>query len=108
MNYTCLPYLVLNPSFPNIESNYNFTPDQEVFVPILCDEDFPKGLICNVAFKTEIAVRTHFWFKEKNIKVNKITVRDFLKTHDWTGMDPFETLNKMEFLTLYRKKYPEL
>lgn len=110
--YTCLPYLVLDPSFPRVETNYEFTPEQTVFVPVYYNA-YNEQLYCNLAFKSELAARTHFWYRkgtfdeDESVKTLQMTVKQFLKQHDWSGMNPFETLNKLEFIKTYMDKYPE-
>lgn len=67
--------------------------------------------MCGYAFSTEEQARKrHFWFKDSEcvVEVVKMTVREFLETHDWTGMNPFETINKLEFRAKYREMHPDL
>lgn len=103
----------LNPSFPEHGPNYTFAPSDVVFVPVLIDSalcPMSDPLLCNIAYDSIEAAAKHFWFRTAgmNAKLKKMTVEQFLKTHDWRGMNPFETLNKMEFLAKYRELYPDI
>lgn len=107
--------MILNPSFPKNKINYTFKPEDRVYVPYLIESDLFSDaefypLACDQAYNTRSKARSHFWFREKGnkVEIREMTVEEFLKDHDWKGMNPFETLNKIEFLTKYKEKYPEI
>lgn len=112
MNYRCKNSDVLNPSVPSKMTNYRFRPDDVVYIPEQ-DFDYSPGYIrASIAFKSEEAAKTHFWFEDwanKNSRIFKTTVREFLLKHlSPQGMNPFETLNRAEFIHKYYSEYPEL
>jgi hypothetical protein len=96
------------PWFPQNESNYKYKPETEVYVPVLLEEDIfsdAEGLplMADCAWVTENGAKSHFWFHTSGMKaeVQKMTVKEFLDKFDWVGMNPFQTLNGIEFRTKY-------
>lgn len=104
---------ILNPSFPQNEDNYRFKPDMLVYVPVMEESDLFDDIcpaLCNIAYLSEESAKTHFWIKNKQkgdkVSIKRMSVAEFLQTHDWSGMNPFEALNKLEFRMEYIKRYP--
>ena len=98
---------VLNPSFPKHEDNYKFNPDDIVYVPVcvinLLDE--PCEQYCDMAYESIEDASRHFWFDEKGKAVmDEMKVEDYLKQYDKRGMNPFHTINIMEFFSEWRKR----
>jgi hypothetical protein len=96
-----------DPSFPKNNYQYEIEPSSQAYVPILYDDNFPDGLLCNHAYTSEDEAKKHFWFREKKskAKIISMTVEEFLRKMDVQGMNPFETINRVEFIQKYAERW---
>lgn len=104
---------VLNVSFPKTMDD--FSPDETVYTCIgtldLLGEH--RDCLWKAAFDNESALRKHcFWFGERTpcIKppiVRTMTAKEFVEksyTEDPRGMNPFEAVNRLEFMAKWALK----
>lgn len=102
---------ILNPSFPKNENNYEFKPDQTVYVPYLKCGMFDIEVLCDVAYSTIPEAKRHFWFtnpgEDDEVWIEKMSVETFLKERGVNGMNPFESLNLLEFNLSYKEHYKD-
>lgn len=98
---------VLDPSFPKQEENYKFDPCDTVYVPVCVIDllDRPCYQTCNVAYENFEDAASHFWFREPDKTImDEMTVKDYLSQYDKKGMNPFHTLNIIEFFQRWDKE----
>lgn len=104
---------VLNVSFP--KTMENFKPDDIVYTCIGMLNLGVDDMDClrKAAFDNESALKTHcFWFGEhtpciKPPKVVTMTAKEFVEksyTEDPRGMNPFEAVNRLEFIAKWSLK----
>lgn len=86
-------------------------PDTEVYYARLYSDDFPEGILSDNAYLTKEALTgMHFWFTKDYVdgtpKWGKCMFEEYLKMHlkECSGMNPFYTIGRMEFLHEYYKK----
>jgi CubicO group peptidase (beta-lactamase class C family) len=69
------------------------------------------GLLFDYGYTSEDSMRKNcWWFKDRNdLKVESMPFREFLKQHllEVQGMNPFYTLGRFEFLSVYRGTHEE-
>jgi hypothetical protein len=105
---------IVDPSFAtkeNIETFLSVAPDTTIYVPVLSrlSIGLSRDLPAKHGYTSERLAKTHWWFRDKDNKqyttLNKMTMHDFVYTTDSSGMNPFETINRMQVLGAWKNKY---
>lgn len=98
---------VLDISFPKSFEVVDWPMDCVVYVPFENFEYAPGYLMANEAFKSEFEARSHFWFAypDKNPRIEKMTVKEFLSKSNMKGMNPFDALARAESCFKFSKEY---
>jgi len=108
MIYSCPSKDVLNPYLPQKESNYSFSPIQEVYILERTHPVTPYHSTSLIAFRNMRAAKSHSWYKSKQgfkISFTKIRVNEFLRSVESSLQPLLEDVEIKEFLYKYKSRH---